>query len=380
MKKTPFYVSALCLTMLVVGCKKKDPVEILYPDQQKNTSVLKEDLKSLLKSAAKKSEKFQLTAEAGGKFTTTKGNIYTVAPNIFVDKDGNPITGKVDITVNEVEDVSEMILNDKPTNAELENKKDTLNPTGAMLESLGEFKVDAKQGEKELALKPNAEIQVEVPKPKVEEPQVDKYEVPLWSGDTIEESSQKGWDYENRLVMGTERRPVQKGVEWHLTPQKAVVENVVVNNVSQPVMSFGIGKLGEWRNCDVLVPISRTTTVLGYFTNVFHEGEDGGYQGLQPNMLFFKKKGDNVLVKLYTRILNAPVGKQGFLSYQNTFNIGMEGTFLALVTKDGKFYAQKKSVTIGEPESGKNYVGISFVLNEVSEREMLDLIVSLDNE
>ena len=86
------------------------------------------------------------------------------------------------------------------------------------------------------------------------------------------------------------------------------------------------------------------------------------------------------MVKLYNKIISAPVGKEGLLSYQNSFPIGIEGTFLAITTKDGKFYAEMKDVTIGAPASGKTYFPVSFNLAEVTEAGLLSLIQQLNTK
>jgi len=378
MKPIPLYIALIGLATVFGSCKKKTdieslaPIELLIPET-------KEDLSTFLKNAARKAEVFKINAQMGGKFSTSKGNIYTIAPNIFAKTDGSTVIGTVEISVKEITEASEMILEDKPTNAELPSK-DTINPVPAILESFGEFKVEAKQGTEELELKPNTEIQVEIPKP-VEEPVLQGYQVPLWTGDTTYRKNRIGYDHENREVFQEVAEPVSAGMTWKYTNASTSKGEEVVEEVSVPTLSFGIPKLGEWRNCDVLVQFPRSTTVLGFFTNVFNDTAfTDSYAGTQANMLFFKKKGDKVLAKLYNHILNAPEGKKGLLSYQNSFGIGMEGTFIALVSKDGKYYTQKKAVTIGEPENGKNYVGISFTLSEVTKEQMLSLIESMDNE
>jgi hypothetical protein len=378
----PFYLLVLC-----AGCKRTN-VDTLMPDNSSSSSNLQEDLKDFLKSAAQTGEKFSLNASTGGTFTTSKGNIYTIPPNAFMKADGSPVVGMVDITASEITKASEMILNDKPTNALVDstnkNPKDTLRADtakGGMLNSLGEFKVDAKQGNDALQLKPGAQIDVVVPTPKLPDQVLGAKAIPLWSGDTVIQKNPIGYDFENNVVFTSTPVPVQIGTLWEQTYQDAPVQQTVINNQPVQTLNFGIPKLGEWRNTDVLVVVDRRTTCLGYFTNVFNEASlTNDYFGLQPNMLFFKKKGDNVMVKLYNPILNAPVGKNGFLSYQNAFGIGIEGTFLALVNKDGKYYAQKLPMIIPEPESGKNYVGVNFTLTEVTKDQMLDLVRSMDNE
>jgi hypothetical protein len=390
MKRHLLIFAHICLVAFLTNCKKKS-IEYLYPDKPQSTTtqnVSNDDLASFFKSKANKSETFVVNASTGGTFTSTKGISYTIDPGIFIKPNGQTVTGNIEVTVKEVTEPSEMILNDMPTNA-IENPRDTVVPkdtlranVGRMLESFGEIKVDAKQGAEDLQLKPNAEIEVKIPQPALPEPIIITESYPIWS--TVKKiQSVFGHDHENRptSVETLADNQVQTGVEWRQYPYFAQVEQTVVNNVPVTSLNFVVDRMGEWRNCDVLVPVTTTTTVLGFFQNVYNDSANSDqYGGMQPNMLFFKKKGDNVLIKLYNHILNAPVGKKGLLSYQNSFGIGMEGTFLALVKKEGKCYAQKKAVTIGTPESGKTYFGVNFTLEEVSEDQMLSLIRSMSEE
>jgi hypothetical protein len=387
-------LTIICILAAFASCKKKTDIDYMFPNKPTSANGVgsRDDLAALLKSAVNKPETFTVNATTGGEFTSSKGITYTIDPGIFVKPNGETAQGDVQVTVKEITEASEMILNDMPTNAVTSPEDSVFNPkdstftqdtttkadVGGMLESFGELKVDAKQGEENLELKPDAEIKVEIPQTALPEP-ITMVSSPVWSAGIVTKSSLKGYDYENNPVndFTNVTELVSTGFTWKETPYIAPV--YVESGI--PTIYCEIPKLNVFYNVDLLVPVTRTTTVLGYFNNVFNEIDStDSFEGIQSNMLFFKEKDKNGAYKLYNNILNAPAGKKGLMSYQNTFGIGMEGTFLALCIKDGKFYVHKKSVTIGEPEAGKNFVGINFNLQEVSEAQMFALIDSMNDE
>lgn len=412
-------ITIICILAVFASCKKKTDIDYMLPSKPTSANGLgsRDDLAALLRSAANKPETFTVNATTGGKFFSSKGIAYTVAPGIFIKPNGETAQGDVQVTVQEVTQASEMILNDMPTNAivlpkdSIINPKDTTvfnpkdstftrdttqqvikgNEEGGMLNSFGEIKVDASQGGENLELKPNTAIEVEIPQLAIPEPIISGSFVPLW--DTVKELTTQliGRNHENIEVSSlkeSEKR-IETGCQWVQDNGNATTGTTIVNNndntgnntTTVPSLKFNLDQLGSWKNCDVLITVDRKTTVLGFFTNVFNNSDTlSTYMGVESNMLFFKKKGNNTVVKLYNPIVAAPAGKKGFLSYQNSFGIGMEGTFLALVNKDGKYYAHQKTVTIGEPENGKDFVGVNFNLQEVTQEQMFALIDSMDDK
>jgi hypothetical protein len=97
-------------------------------------------------------------------------------------------------------------------------------------------------------------------------------------------------------------------------------------------------------------------------------------------MLFFKPHNQNTLIKLYDIILNATGTYQGFISYQASMPVGMQGTFLAMSTVNGKFYADMKDATIAAPSGSNNYTTLTFDPQEVSETAMVNLILQLNTK
>lgn len=121
-------------------------------------------------------------------------------------------------------------------------------------------------------------------------------------------------------------------------------------------------------------------TVLGYFNSHYNVQTSTDYMGDQPTMLYFKPLNQNTLIKFYDIILNATGAYRGFISYQASVPIGMQGTFLAMSTQNGKFYADMKDVTIPSPTATNNYSTLSFDPQEVSESVMLSMIIQMNSK
>lgn len=316
-------------------------------------------LTAFFEAYAPKAESFTLDASAGGTITTTKGTKITFPPNVFRDANNNIVSGSIKVHVKDILKASDMILGDKPT----------MDAKGAFLRSFGELIVKADKNGAELGIrKDSAQPQVVVPLG-VREAQGASNKIPIWEGDTTVSYSSTGHNHVNAPSMVTTSIKIPKGVSW------IDMGTTATSNPAGTESTFLLDALGQWRNCDALMNNAGTkVTVLGYFTVNFNEITGSNYSGKEPSMLFFKQKNQNTLIKLYNVIVNAPAGKEGLLSYQQSFTVGMEGTFLAISSKNGKFYAHMKDVTIPAPNGTDNYVGIDFTPQEVSEVALIGLI------
>lgn len=314
------------------------------------------ELARVLRSAAPGFETFTVNATTGGVITTAKGTRFKIPAHVFVKKGGSPVSGTVIVSVKEILDVSAMILADKPT----------VTAGGELLISYGEFFVQAEQGEDKLELARDSAVIVQIP----QRPAAGGMkEVPMWDGDTAISYTINGYDHQNNPVTSTKTVYTSPGVSWIQQPGSFAFFNSVDGS-----LDFKLSDLMQWVNCDALFSIPGTkTTVMGYFSNHFNESTGSNYSGEDPTMLYFKPRGVNSIVKFYNQIMSAPAGYQGFHSYQTSVPAGLEGTFLAISAVDGKFYAQQKDVTIGDPGAA-SYTSVSFELQEVSASQLLNLI------
>lgn len=360
MKKLLF-VSVAGLFMFASSCKKNDNQITIQSSNAKDA----EKITAFFETNARKQESFTVDVAAGGTVTTSKGTKIKFPVNIFKTKSGALVTGSVTVKVLDVFEVNDMILNNKPT----------VTTSGEQLISFGEIRVDAEQGGNALVLVANDTARVQVVFPIGAGDRQNRKEIPLWLGIEPEEITQNvsGHNHENQTTTVAKTFYTYPGISW---------ESIPGFGVATPTQTtFYLDSLGTWRNCDILVNDPRPkTTVLCYLGDFFNNETSSNYTGIEPTSVYFKLKNENTLVKLYDVILNPIAGKQGFLSYQNTMPIGGEGSFLAISTLNGKFYAQVKDVTIGSPESGKNYFGIDFSLTEVTEAQLLAIINDIKNK
>lgn len=321
-----------------------------------------EKIKTFFEANAPKYESFSMDASTGGTITTTKGTKINFPAGIFKNAAGQIVTGNVTVQVKDILQASDMLLGNRPTEA-----------NGQMLISFGEMTVKASQNGQALQVR-NDSARVQVPLAPKPNAGGQLRDIPMWAGDSAVTFTTQGYDHENTQVTLTHTGYVPRGINWNANG------NFATNNLNG-TSSFALDSLGTWRNCDALMGDPRPkTTVLGYFTNQWNASTSTSYMGAEPSMLFFKVKQQNTMVKLYNKIINAPAGKEGLLSYQNSFPIGIEGTFLAITVKDGKFYADMKDVTVGAPASGKTYFPVSFVQTEVTETALLSLIQQLNSK
>ncbi len=348
--------SALIIAAILgfTACRKNDTIVAPVAADQK--------VKAFFDANAPKYESFTIDASAGGSLVTGKGTKISFPANAFKKINGQPVTGNVTVQVKDIFQASDMLLGNRPTEA-----------SGEMLISYGEMTVKANQGSDELQLNAPAQVVVPAAPAKPANGQVVR-EIPMWRGDSAVTYTINGNDHENIPVTLTQTGYVPRGINWLQNG------NIAINN-NDGTSSFDLDSLGVWRNCDALMGDPRPkTTVLGYFSNQWNPATTSNYMGAEPSMLFFKVKQQNTLVKLYNKIINAPAGKEGLLSYQNSMPIGIEGTFLAITFKDNKVYAEMQDVTVGTPASGKTYFPVTFTLNEVSESQLLALIQQLNTK
>jgi len=360
MKKIILSAATLALMLASFSsCRKNESLTVDNKINDKESAIL---FKRFVQDNSPNEEKVTIDAAKGETVVLPSGTKIIFPPNVFANGVGATVTGNVSLAIQDILKPSSMILLNKPT----------LTVDGKMLESFGEIIVKASQNNNPVQLRPQQKpIMVQVPIGG--NANGGNRDIPMWDGDTVIATTLNGHNQENEATSISQSFAVNKGVDW------TQISGFGISTSGSTI--FPLDALGDWRNCDALYNDPRPkTTILGYFGNLFNTETGNSYSGIDPSVLFFKTAGTNTIVKLYNQILNATSDKQGLMSYQNSIPIGQEGTFLAMSAKNGKFYAEMRDVTIPSPASGKNYVGYSFHLSEVSETQLLNLINQMNNK
>jgi hypothetical protein len=366
--KINFICVAGCIAMplLFGSCSKQvknDPLALTLANA--NAAAANDDgqlLHTFLRANGPATEAFTIDAKQGGQLKSKSGTVYSIPVNSLVRPDGSPATGAVVITLKEVSTPANMVFADRQTSTN----------TGAPLLSYGEFFVRAQQGAVDLKLRADSAIKVAAPVAKRP-----NQEVPMWNGDTTITITTSGYNFLNQLITITSQVSANKGVDWtQITNQGTAF---ALFDGTNSTLNFRLDSLIKWRNCDALLGTSSVkTTVLGYFNTNYNPATGTSYQGEEPSMLYFKPLGQNTIIKFYNTIFTPPAGFEGFLSYQNTIPVGLQGTFLAISAINGVFYAERKTVTIPAPISGANYTTLTFNPTAVSGTALVALINSLN--
>ncbi|SHL35206.1 hypothetical protein SAMN05444266_10346 [Chitinophaga jiangningensis] len=309
-------------------------------------------------------ERFDVVMQEGVTVRTKSGKTYNIGRNALVKPDGSPATGTITLYIKEVSNAAGMIFADKPT----------ATSAGQPLESFGEFYVAAKQGSVDLKLRPDSGVRVQAPAPKVNADRI-----PMWNGDTTITMDLSGYNYVNQLITVSTTVSANKGVDWTQVTNPASA--FALFNGSNGTLNFRLDSLMTWVNCDRLMSNPNPkTTVLGYFASNYNPATGTSYVGEEPTMLFFKPAGINSVIKFYNTIFTPPAGFEGFLSYQNSIPIGQAGTFLAISSIGGQFYAEQKDVVIPAPPAGQNYTTFTFNPAPVTSAQLIALITSMNTK
>ncbi|MBV8252343.1 MAG: hypothetical protein JO154_07020 [Chitinophaga sp.] len=308
-------------------------------------------------------ETYTVNLQENATFTTKSGRTYTISSNSLVLPDGTPATGPITVSVKEVYDAAGMIFADRQTATN----------TGAPLESYGEFFVSASQGTTPLQLQKDSAIKVQVPAKPVDQ------RIPMWNGDTSITVNTSGYNYINQLITLTTTISANKGIDWQQVTNPASA--YALFDGTNGTLNFRLDSLIKWVNCDRLMNLPNPkTTVLAYFNSNYNPATSTSYSGEEPTMLYFKPTGVNSIIKFYNTIFTPPPGYQGFLSYQNSIPIGQSGTFLAISSIGGQFYADQKTVTITAPAPGNNYTTVTFNPVPVSATALISLISGMNTK
>ncbi|NIG54879.1 hypothetical protein [Chitinophaga sp. Cy-1792] len=320
-------------------------------------------LHEFLRSNGPGFETVTFSGQEGATIRVKSGRIYTIPRNSLLLPDGSPATGTVTLSVKEINDAASMIFADRPTATN----------TGAPLVSYGEFFVTANQGGKPLQLRKDSAIKVQAPA------KVEFQRIPMWNGDTTVTYDQSGYNYVNQLITISTTISANKGIDWD--PVTNPASAYALFDGTNGTLNFRLDSLIKWVNCDALMSLPGTkTTVLAYFNANYNPATNTSYMGEEPTMLYFKPTGVNSIIKFYNTIFTPPPGYEGFLSYQNAIPVGQSGTFLAISSIGGQFYAEQKTVTIPTPAAGATYTSLTFNPVPVSAATLVSLISSMNTK
>lgn len=122
---------------------------------QENADLSKLNINPLLKGVNIPVDTYSLIAENGANFTTTEGTNITVPENAFLDKDGNIVSGEVELKFREFHDVPSLFA------AGINMTYDSAG-TEYHFESAGMFEIEGYQNGEKLFTNPDALISVEL--------------------------------------------------------------------------------------------------------------------------------------------------------------------------------------------------------------------------
>ncbi len=372
MKINSLYVAGgIAALMLLGACTKQlknDPAEAGKANLATSMAAAAPDkdglaLHTFLRANGPAYETYTVNLQENASFTTRSGRKYTIYRNSLVRPDGSPASGTITFSVKEINNAAAMIFADRPTATN----------TGAQLESFGEFFVSASQAGVPLRLRKDSAVVVQAPA------KIDAQRIPMWNGDTSITVSTSGYNYINQLITISTTISANKGIDWQQVTNPASA--YALFDGTNGTLNFRLDSLIKWVNCDALMSNPNPkTTVLAYFNSNYNPATNTSYSGEEPTMLYFKPSGVNSIIKFYNTIFTPPAGYEGFLSYQNSIPVGQSGTFLAISSIGGQYYADQKTVTIPAPAPGNNYSTITFNPVPVSPSALVALITGMNTK
>lgn len=364
MKTNSIYLACcIAMPMLFSACTKQIKSDPLALNSSLAAAAPDPDgaaLHRFLQANGPKFESFAINAQENNQIKTKNGSSYTISKGSISKPNGGPVSGTVIVSIKEINTPANMIFADKQT----------ATFKGEALLSYGEFFVTAEQGGQKLVLTKDSSIKVQVPvRGDI------KQKIPMWDGDTTITVTTTGYNYINQLTSVTSDVSANKGVDWQAITTPGA-DYALFDGTS---LNFRLDSLIKWTNCDAFSSNPNPkTTVLGYFNTNYNPATGTSFQGEEPSMLYFRPAGQNTIVKFYNTIFTPPAGFAGFLSYQNMIPIGQAGTFLAISSIGGVFYAEKKTVTIAAPAPGNNYSTVTFNPAPISASALAALITSMN--
>lgn len=146
------FVSIISVTLLLTACKTSTEENKFVTEKELEKSELVSVIEEI-PGVSPEARIFTIPANEAHTIELPNGGSIVFPDNAFVDKEGNPVKGKVDVSWKEFHSLSDIILSGIPM------KYDSAGVVHNF-ESGGMFTIQAKQGEKELELAPSKKAAV----------------------------------------------------------------------------------------------------------------------------------------------------------------------------------------------------------------------------
>jgi len=302
MKTTKFLFGTLLVMTILASCSKSDTDTDTNDTDCDGTCELVEynTMDEFFEVNGVQSETFSIDAEDGGTITGEQGTIITIPTNAFVDADGNPVIGEVDVLIKEIFAPSEMILSNRPTNAIDDSGDNTF------LLSEGETEILIEQNGEELAIAPGTTLSIGVP-------------------------TDNDFDSTMRPFTGTVDE--DNNITWAQNRQVEMMFQTAPNTYIYDTFEAG------WTNCDKFFsyPGDKTTNYIDLSSSP-NQDEATVY-------VVFKENGLPAVVGFTQSYAD------GLQSYVNSLPVGLEVTYVGLTINDNQQYLAVETVTIAEDET-----------------------------
>lgn len=347
---------------MMTACTK-NPKKVTEDPQSNDVQLLN----NLLEENKSPANEFTVNPTTGGIFTTLKGSKIYVKPNAFKRIDGSLPTGNVKLHVRDILDASDMLLNDRPSTTSY----------NAQLISFCVLFLSAKEEDAKLVVNPTVSNAIVAKVPLVDVFS-DTLVVPIWYGDTTVSSTFTGLNEEAQVVTFTKSRKLFMGINWDEAWGRDAEVIKASNSTQRDTITYTIQNFDVWLNCDQLNFDVRPRTKLFCYFNTNFNDRDTMDNSLTPlSNVFYKPKGQNILVKCSNPIITTVANKHGYYTNENLSPIGLDAKFIAFSVKDGKYYAEVKATTIPANAPGKTFSTLTFNPVEVTKDQLVTLLKSL---
>jgi hypothetical protein len=259
-------------------------------------------IERFFKNNQKTSQIFIINAQQQNTLKGTGGTIVKIAPNSFVNKNGEVVKGDVEFELKEVYDRSSMINSNAHTVC-----------NDVPLISGGEMYMGATQGDEPLMLASNTPVAVEIP-------------------------AQAGTNEPMQLFYG---KPDRNTVNWNLANNNSVTPVVNANSSTGYSYNFSSNSM-NWINCDRFIRNTNASTKVNVRVPVQYDTTN--------TAVFIVFTGQNTVTKFdhFTRL-----DQVNHTDYPSTFDtrwysvpVGSDVTIVALSEINGQYYSSMKRTVL----------------------------------